>query len=87
MTHSGDLAKEILGLPVQIGFPLGLGGMLDKVDDPAFATVAGLVLWSGQQGAVSSEEGFLKSKAIGILKQGTGDGVEKAREWFKKFLP
>jgi cell division protein FtsA len=87
MTHSGDLAKEILGLPVQIGFPLGLGGMLDKVDDPAFATVAGLVLWSGQQGAISSEEGFLKSKAIGILKQGTGDGVEKAREWFKKFLP
>ena len=87
MTHAGDLAKEILGLPVQIGFPLGLGGMLDKVDDPSFATAAGLVLWAQQQGAVSSSESFLSSKTVGMFTRGTGETVEKAREWFKKFLP
>lgn len=87
MTHAGDLAKEILGLPVQIGYPLGLGGMLDKVDDASFATVAGLILWAGQQGPVSSDEGALKTKIMGIFAQGTGDSVEKAKELFKKFLP
>ena len=87
MTHTADLAKEILGLPVQIGFPLGLGGVLNKVNDPSFATVAGLVLWSEQQDTMSSSESFLNSKTVDIFKRGTGEGVEKAREWFKKFLP
>ena len=91
MTHSADLAKEILGLPAQIGFPLGFGGMLDRVDDPSFATVAGLVLWADQGSQVvssgGSSDGFLNSKAVGAFKRGTGDGVEKAKEWMKKFLP
>jgi len=88
MTHAGDLAKEVLGLPVQIGFPLGLGGMLDKVDDPSFATAAGLILWAGQHSAtVSSGDGFLSAKTVDMFKRGTGSGVEKASEWFKKFLP
>ena len=47
-----DLAKEELGLPCQIGFPQELGGIVDKVDDPSFATAVGLVLW----GINSSEE-------------------------------
>jgi len=41
-----DLAKETLRLPVQIGFPLGFSASIDKVDDPAFATVAGLAHWA-----------------------------------------
>ena len=86
MTNSTDLAKEILGLPVQIGFPLGLGGVLDKVDDPSFATVAGLVLWSEQQ-VVVPREGFMSSAAAGMLAKGTGEGVEKMKGWLKKFLP
>ncbi|NTW27385.1 MAG: cell division protein FtsA [Candidatus Moranbacteria bacterium] len=87
MTHASDLAKEILGLPVQIGFPLGLGGMLDKVDDPSFATAAGLILWAENHQEVSSGEGFLNSKTVGMFKRGTGDGAKKASEWLKKFLP
>jgi cell division protein FtsA len=87
MTNAGDLAKEILGLPVQVGFPLGLGGMLNKVNDPSFATVAGLVLWAEHQGVVVSNDNFLKSKTAGMLKRGTGETMEKAKEWFKKFLP
>jgi cell division protein FtsA len=87
MTNAGELAKEILGLPVQIGFPLGLGGMLNKVNDPSFATVAGLILWSEQQGSITPGEGFLKSKTAEMFKRGTGDTAKKAGEWLKKFLP
>lgn len=88
MTNMGDLAKEVLGLPVQIGFPLGLGGILDKVDDPSFATVAGLVLWGGQQQVSNvGKDSFIKSKTMDLLTRQTGDGVEKIKGWMNKFLP
>ncbi|MDD5397072.1 MAG: cell division protein FtsA [Candidatus Moranbacteria bacterium] len=87
MTNTAELAKEILGLPVQIGFPLGLGGVLDKVDDPSFATVAGLVLWTGQQQAMPSKEGFMNSRAADMFARGTGESVDKVKGWLKKFLP
>jgi NaMN:DMB phosphoribosyltransferase len=62
--------------------------MLNKVNDPSFATVAGLILWAEQQGTVmSNSDGFLKSKAADMIKRGTGDTARKAGEWFKKFLP
>jgi len=88
MTNSGDLAKEILGLPVQIGFPIGIGGMLNKVNDPEFSTVCGLILWGHHtQSVPQSSENFLNSKTMDVFKQGTGDTVKKASEWIKKFLP
>jgi cell division protein FtsA len=40
-----DIARDILGLPVQIGFPQGISGVVDKIDDPAFATATGLIIW------------------------------------------
>lgn len=86
MPHVADMAKEILGLPTQIGSPQGFSGLLDKVDDPSFATVAGLILWRYEQGA-SSSDGFLNSKALNMFSAGTGETVDKIGGWFKKFLP
>ena len=40
-----ESAKEHLGLPAQLGFPVELKGMVDKLDDPRFATSIGLMLW------------------------------------------
>ena len=65
---------------------MGLGGILDKVDDPSFATAAGLVLWGLEQGDTQKDK-FIKSKAVDMFTRGTGDTVEKMRELFKKFLP
>ena len=86
LTHAADLAKEVLGLPIQIGFPQGFGGILDKVDDPSFATAAGLILWGSQQSQPQTD-GMLSSRAMEIFSKGTGDSVEKMRGWMKKFLP
>lgn len=85
LTHATELTKEILGLPVQIGFPQGFGGVLDKVDDPSFATVSGLVLWGQQQ--PTATENLLSSRALEMFSKNTGNGVEKVRDWMKKFLP
>jgi cell division protein FtsA len=88
MTHATDLAKDVLGLPAQLGFPAGFGGMLDKVDDPAFAVASGLILWGqGQSQVQIQSNNFTKSKAVDMLTKGTGDTFEKLKEMFNKFLP
>lgn len=87
MTNATDLAKEVLGLPVQVGFPVGFGGILDKVDDPSFATVAGLILWNEQSVVAVSRDGFMNSAAAHLLARGAGEGADKMKVWLKKFLP
>jgi len=45
-----DVAKKKLRLPATIGFSLGLTSVTDKVNDPAFATAIGLVVWGKEFG-------------------------------------
>ncbi|MFH0905516.1 MAG: hypothetical protein V1826_02240, partial [bacterium] len=40
-----ESAKDNLGLPAQLGFPMELKGMVDRLDDPRFATALGLMWW------------------------------------------
>lgn len=39
-----ELAEEVLGVPVRRGVPTGVGGLIDVVRNPRFATGVGLVL-------------------------------------------
>ncbi|HPN54392.1 MAG TPA: cell division protein FtsA [Candidatus Moranbacteria bacterium] len=86
LVHIAEIAKEILGLPVQIGFPTGFKGILDKFDDPSFATVAGLVLWE-QEKHSSQNDGFMGLKSFESLARPAGKTVNKMSGWLKKFLP
>ncbi len=49
-----DLAREILGLPAQIGFPRDIEGIVDRVDDPGFSTVIGLLHFANRYGTTRS---------------------------------
>jgi cell division protein FtsA len=49
-----ELTKDQLGLPVQLGFPMELKGMVDRLDDPRYTTAIGLMLW----GIDEEESGF-----------------------------
>ncbi|MBI5511892.1 MAG: cell division protein FtsA [Deltaproteobacteria bacterium] len=40
-----ELAEDILGLPVRLGMPAGVGGLVDVVKSPIYATGVGLVLY------------------------------------------
>ncbi len=86
LPHIVDLAKDVLGLPVQIGYPMQLGGVLDKVDDPSFAVAVGLVLWADENNSASKGK-FYGEKIIDEISRSAGDTVEKVRGWIKKFLP
>lgn len=40
-----ELAREVTDMPVRIGKPMNVGGLVDKVDSPVFATGVGLLLY------------------------------------------
>ena len=40
-----ELAEEVLGLPVRRGHPRAIGGLVDVVRSPMYATGVGLVLY------------------------------------------
>lgn len=72
-----DLARDILGLPLQMGFPIDIGGVIEKVDDPAYATVLGTLKWGMREGARSSS--FM---SFDFMKSAKNVG-----SWFKSLLP
>jgi len=81
-----ELAKEILRLPIQVGFPNGFTGVLDKVDDPSFATASGLLLWSREHS--SNGAAMASGDAIlGPIIKKTGYAAGKVRGWIGRFLP
>jgi cell division protein FtsA len=43
------LAEEITGLPARVGAPAGLTGLVDYLDDPAYATSVGLLRWLAEE--------------------------------------
>lgn len=50
-----EAAKKILSMPVRIGQPSGLSGLIDDIDSPEYAVAAGLILYkSKQQGSLQS---------------------------------
>ncbi len=76
-----DLAKETLSLPVQIGFPQNIEGIVDRINDPSFATVVGLVLW-GLDEKVYSHRKF-QFPGVSYL----ANPISKLKRLFKTFLP
>lgn len=43
-----EIAEEVLGLPVRLGVPRGVGGLMDVVKSPIYATAVGLVLYGAK---------------------------------------
>jgi len=41
-----ELAEEIFNLPTRRGYPMGVGGLIDVIHDPSYATGVGLILYA-----------------------------------------
>ncbi len=78
-----DFAKKNLRLPTVLGKPQNVSTVIDRVDDPSFATAVGLVLWGGKFSAKNSAE-----QLGGMVKNiMSNEGVAKMRKWLRSFLP
>jgi len=75
-----DLAREILNLPAQIGFPQNYDGVVDKIDDPAYATAIGLLIWGSR--FEGRPHGGMSLKGVNFKK-----GMSSVKGWFKNLLP
>lgn len=85
-----DIAKETLKLPAQVGFPVELSGLIDKVDDPSFSVAIGMILWGIENDImnVSNEidngrGSFSKNVLNNLPMKETVDDIKK---WLKKFF-
>ena len=78
-----DLAKDVLKLPTQNGFPKELGGIVDKVDEPGFITAIGLIYW----GLEAGEEPRMGPIDLSNVGQSVSKSVGKIKGWIKDFLP
>jgi len=78
---SAELAEQILDMPVKVGYPRGFGGLTDIIENPAYATVLGLILYGGQPvgGAYQSGNGGRGGEVVRRLT----DGLKK---WFQDFI-
>ena len=41
-----EIAEQIFDLPIRRGYPMGVGGLIDHVSSPEFATAVGLVMYA-----------------------------------------
>jgi cell division protein FtsA len=73
-----ELAEQIFNVPVRRGTPIGIGGLVDLVNSPIYATGVGLVLYGTRNGVQSRFK--------------VGDGktfskvIHRMREWMGEFF-
>lgn len=68
-----EAAEEIFDLPVRRGDPSGIGGLVDRVNTPDYATAVGLILFGYNQ---LKEKGFSKERKKGLWT--------KVKDWLKE---
>lgn len=76
-----DLSKHELAMPVRIGMPQGATGLVEELENPAFASTLGLVLYGARIEAF--EEARLPLVGRVEIKGLVGKGVD----WLKSLLP
>jgi len=68
-----EVAEEIFDLPIRRGDPTGVGGLVDRVNTPDYATTVGLILYGYSQ---LEEKGIKKERKKGLLV--------KVKNWLKE---
>ncbi len=78
-----ELSKKVLRLPANLGYPINVVSVTDKVNDLGFATAVGLVKWGSQMHGGSA---YGKSGGGDIFK-GTGKVLDRVKKMFKTLIP
>ncbi len=76
-----QVAARVLEMPVRIGIPGELEGLIDTISSPAYATSVGLVRWSFREGTGADPQREDRHN------QASGEIYGRLRGWLKAFLP
>ncbi|MFA6013323.1 MAG: cell division FtsA domain-containing protein, partial [Desulfobacteraceae bacterium] len=69
-----DLAESVFNLPTRLGKPQGIGGLVDVVNNPMYATGVGLVLF----GAKHQSENKFRIRDENIFNR----LIKRMKKWF-----
>lgn len=80
-----ETGKRVVGLPIRLGFPEKVSGLVDEVMDPQYSTTIGLLLY-GQKDSFVDKDNF---KNFGkILKDfKINNSINSLKNFIKQFIP
>ena len=73
-----EMAEQIFNMPARRGYPMGVGGLADVVNNPMHATAVGLILY----GARNREERKFRIRDVNIFNR----VAARMRRWFKEVI-
>ncbi|GBE15644.1 MAG TPA: cell division protein FtsA [Proteobacteria bacterium] len=78
MSGMAELAEQVFNMPVRVGYPRDVGGLVDVVKSPMYATGVGLIKY----GATHGGEGVFGTNESRIFDK----ILAKMRDWLKDFI-
>ncbi len=80
-----ESAKRMLAMPVRIGQPQNIKGIIDEIQDTPYAAVVGLAVYGGMTGTMSTSS--FKMQIPGIPSLRLGKMPKKLIDLAKSFIP
>lgn len=80
-----EVGRKVIGLPIRVGMPTKVIGLLDEVLDPQFASTVGLILW-GRKNIIGYESGLKKFNKI-FKDFSIESSISKVKNLIKQFIP
>lgn len=74
-----EIAEEIFNLPCRIGFPDKIGGLVEVVNKPMYATAVGLVLYGAKQNSNNKKFRIRDTNIFGKV-------MDRMKKWFKDVI-
>jgi cell division protein FtsA len=74
-----DLAEQIFNVPCRIGYPDKVGGLVEVVNKPMYATAVGLVLYGAKQNTNSKKFRIRDTNIFAKV-------VDRMKKWFKEVI-
>jgi cell division protein FtsA len=67
LAGTAELGREVLGMPVRIAAPTGIGGLVDTILTPGYSTAVGLLMWGASTLAEDEPLRYESAPAMGGL--------------------
>ncbi len=80
-----DVGRKVLGLPMRLGLPGEVSGLLDEILDPQYATTVGLIL-SSKGNIMDSDSSMFKFNRV-MKGFNMGNSISKIKDIMKQFIP
>lgn len=80
-----ETGKRVVGLPIRVGFPEKISGLVDEIIDPQYSTTVGLLLYGIKNVFVDSDNFKNFGKILKDFK--LGNSVNSLKNFFKQFIP